>query len=302
MITGIQIAIVAGGLVGLGATLVVAWFMPASVDAKWAMGQLDPQRATPATVAAHGVNGLKDQVGVMLQKRVASDRGWARVPAQDLAIIDRPIHEHLGEKGLLALVGLLFPPLFGVFTSLIGIGLPMVLPLAASLGLAAVLWVAPDLRVKADAKKARKEFIRALATYIDLVALERASGTGTTQALDAAAAIGDSWVFTRISEQLAHARWSGQSPWDGLKDLADTLVVPELGDLAEIMRLSREEGASVYTQLRARAASIRNALLSEDLAKANAASEQMSAPVATLALIFLALLGAPGILRIAFGS
>lgn len=302
MITGIQLAIVGGCLIGLGATLILAWFMPANVDAKWAMGQLDPQRTAPTAVATQGVNGLKDQVGVMLQKRVPSDRGWARVPVQDLAIIDRPVHEHLGEKGLLAVIGLLFPPLLGVFTSLLGLGLPVFLPFAASIGLAAALWVAPDIRAKADAKKARKEFVRALATYIDLVALERASGTGTTQALEAAAEIGDSWVFTRISEQLAHARWSGHSPWDGLKDLADTLVIPELGDLAEIMRLSREEGATVYTQLRARAESIRNAMLSEDLAKANTASEQMSAPVATLALIFLALLGAPGILRVAFGG
>lgn len=302
-ITGLQLAILGGCLVGAGITVLIARLLPTSVDAKWAMGQLDQRRA--ATQATGGgtahVTGLQGQLGVLIQRRAPSDRGWARVPVKDLAVLDRPVHEHLGEKALLAVVGLMFPPLFAVFTSLVGLGLPLTVPFAGSLALAALLWVAPDVRVRTEARKARKEFVRALATYVDLVALERASGTGSTQALEAAAAVGDSWVFTRIAEELAHARWAGRAPWDGLKDLADEMIVPELADLAEIMRLSREEGATVYTQLKARATSMRNAQLSEDLAKANAASEQMAVPVSLLALVFLALLGTPAILRVAFG-
>lgn len=303
MITGIQIAILGGCLIGLGLTLIIARLLPTSVDAKWAMGQLDQKRDTASTsTTAQTVTGLTGQLGVLIQRRAPADRGWTRIPSKDLTVLDRPAHEHLGEKGLLAVIGLMFPPIFAVFTSVIGLGMPLMLPFFGSIALAALLWKAPDIRVRGEAKKARKEFVRALATYIDGVAMERASGTGTTQALESVAEKADSWVFARISEALAHARWSGHAPWDALKDLADDLSVPELADLAEIMRLSREEGATIYTQLRARATSLRNAQLNEDLARANAASEQMSVPVSTLALIFLALLGTPSVLRVAFGG
>ena len=60
--------------------------------------------------------------------------------------------------------------------------------------------------------------------------------------MEAAALVGDSWVFTRLSEELTRSRWSGQPPWDALHTLADELGLPELEDFADIMRLSGEEG------------------------------------------------------------
>ena len=77
--------------------------------------------------------------------------------------------------------------------------------------------------------------------------------------------------------------------------------VAELGDLADIMRLSGEDGAAVYTTLRARAASLRSQLLSADAAAANAASEHMIVPVALLGIAFMALIGYPAFARILFG-
>ena len=67
--------------------------------------------------------------------------------------------------------------------------------------------------------------------------------------------------FRRISEALARSRFSGQQPWDALHDLANQLAVPDLDDLADIMRLCGEEGAQVYDALRAKAEASRNALL-----------------------------------------
>lgn len=296
-ITTLQIAIAGGMLVGLGATLLVARLMPVHVDSKWAIEQLDPIRTTTQAVDVQTVSGLQNQLGLFIERR-APARLWTRVPQRELALLQRPVHVHLGEKALLAIVGLMFPPLFMVVVGLLGLQLPVVLPVAASLGLAALFWTLPDLRIRGEAKAARREFVRALATYIDLVALERASGAGTSQSLESAAKVGDSWVFKRIKAAIDQAEWTGRQPWDGLKDLSDELEIPEIGDLAEIMRLSREQGSTVYEQLRARASSMRNALLSEDLAKAAAAAEQLSVPVSMLALIFLAILGSPAILRI----
>lgn len=295
--TGLELVILCGTLIGLGLTLVVGRLLPAHPDLKSAFDRLDPSNAH-ASIDLLPVDGFQDRIGVWVQRRAPAEV-WARVPIKELALLQRPVHQYFGEKALLALVGLLAPPLFAAFSALVGLPLPFMLPLAGSLVLSTVLFVAPDFTIKSEAAKARREFVRALASYIDLVALERASGTGSTQSLEAAASVGDSWVFQRVGEELARARWSGQPPWEGMKDLSDQLGLSELADLAEIMRLSREEGATVAGQLRARSTSIRSALLNEDLAKANAAGERMSVPVATLGLIFLALLGAPAILRIA---
>ena len=82
--------------------------------------------------------------------------------------------------------------------------------------------------------------------------------------MEAAAEVGDSWVFTRLSEELTRSRWSGLPPWDALHTLAEELGLPELDDFADIMRLSGEEGAGVYATLRARSAAMRTAMLNDE--------------------------------------
>jgi len=198
----------------------------------------------------------------------------------------------------MALLGLLFPAVFIVVTAAAGYALPIALPAVFALVLAAVLFVVPDLDVRRKAAAAREEFARATSAYLDLTALERAAGAGATQSLEQAATVGDSWVFVRLREQLIRARLSGTPPWDGLHDLSTELSLPELSDLADIMRLSGEEGAAVADTLRARSRGLRAALLTKEQTRANEESERMVVPVALLGLIFLVILGAPAIVRI----
>ena len=199
---------------------------------------------------------------------------------------------------LLALIGLLFPVLFTVLALAVGVALPLAFPALSALVLAAGLFLLPDMEVRRKAAAAREEFARATSAYLDLTALERAAGAGATQALEQAATVGDSWVFVRLREQLIRARLSGTAPWDGLHELATELALPELSDLADIMRLSGEDGAAVADTLRARSRGLRTALLTKEQARANEDSERMVVPVAVLGLIFLVLLGAPAIVRI----
>ncbi len=105
-------------------------------------------------------------------------------------------------------------------------------------------------------------------------------------------------MFIRLREQLVRARLSGTPPWDGLHALAVELGLPELSDLADIMRLSGEEGAAVAATLRARSRGLRVALLAQEQTRANEDSERMVIPVALLGLIFLIILGAPAVVRI----
>lgn len=298
--SALQAAVLTGGLFGLGLTLILSRVLPAQPHLGAALERLAPARGAAGAPGDAQAGGLQDRVGLWVHRHLPGAAAL-RLPRHELAVLRTPVHRYLGEKALYALIGLLFPTLVAFTVALLGSPLPFAVPLLAGLVLAAVMSFIPDLAVRAAAKAAREEFKRALGAYIDLVALERASGSGTTQALEAAAAIGDSWVFRRLREELARARWSGTPPWDGLAQLADELGLPELSDLGDIMRLSGEQGATVYATLRARSTSLRTALLNDEHAKANAAGERMALPLAALGITFLLLLVAPPVLLVVFG-
>ncbi len=297
----LQLAIAAGCLAGLGVALIVWRLMPADPHLMTALERLAPDRSAVAVSVGVTGKGMQDRMGIWVQRNVPLP-GWIKVPTRELALLRVPVHRYFGEKALYFVIGLVFPPLMSVLLALVGVRLPFTITVGGSLILAVLLSFIPDYNARTDATTARQEFTRALGAYIDLVALERAGGAGSTQALETAAAVGDSWVFRRLREELARARWSGTPPWDALGMLAEELGLPELSDLSDIMRLSGEEGATVYATLRARSASLRTALLTDEHGKANAAAEKMTMPVAVLSLIFLVLLATPAILRVALGA
>ncbi|MGD9959022.1 type II secretion system F family protein [Nocardioides sp.] len=300
MTTGLQLALAAGSLLALGVVLLVARLMPAEPDLAEALSRLTPARGRAnASVNASASTG-KERLGVWAMKALPP-AVWAKTPTRELAILRIPLARFYGDKLNFALLGLVIPPLLAWFFGILGLGFPVAIPAVASLGLAAVMFFLPNYNAIDDARKARLEFSRALGAYIDLVALERHNGAGVRQAMELAAEVGDSWVFTRLSEELTRSRWSGLPPWDALHTLADELGLPELDDFADIMRLSGEEGASVYTTLRARSAAMRTAMLNDEITEANAVGERMTIPGSLLGVIFMALLVAPSLLRM-FGN
>lgn len=296
MTTGLQLAMAGGALIGLGFVLAVARLLPAEPALDDALNRLSlnyrPAEATTAT----DPSGTTETVGVWAIKALPSNLWW-RTPTRELALLRVPLARFYGEKLVFALIGLVIPPLMTVFFNQLGLGLPITIPAIASPALAVVMFFIPDYNVADDARRARLEFSRALGAYIDLVALERNSGAGVRQAMESAADVADSWVFVRLREELARSRWSGVPPWDALRHLALELNLPELDDFADIMRLSGEEGARVYGTLRARSASMRTAMLNDEVAEANAIGERMTIPGSLLGVIFMALLVAPSLLR-----
>jgi Flp pilus assembly protein TadB len=300
MTTGLQLALIGGGLLGLGAVLLVTRLLPADPDLAEALGRLTPTRDRSPSSAGVAASGGKERLGVWAIRALPPGM-WVRTPTRELALLRIPLARFYGDKIISALLGLAIPPVLGVFFNLIGLGFPVTIPAVASAGLAVVMFFLPNYNAVDDAKRARLEFNRALGAYIDLVALERNNGSGVRQAMEAAAQIGHSWVFTRLSEELTRSRWSGLPPWDALHGLAEELGLAELDDFADIMRLSGEEGVSVYATLRARSAAIRTAMLHDEIAEANAVGERMTIPGSLLGVIFMALIVAPSLLRI-FGS
>ena len=294
MTTGLQLMVLAGGLLGLGVALLVIRLVPAQPDLADALERLTPSR--PAPSANTQAVGGREKLGLWAMRALPPGL-WVRTPRRELALLRIPLARFYGEKLTFAGLGLVIAPLLGWFFDLLGLGFPVAVPAIGSLALAAVMFFLPNYNAVDDARRARLEFTRALGAYIDLVALERNNGAGVRQSMEAAARIGDSWVFTRLGEELTRSRWSGLPPWDALHALADELGLPELDDFADIMRLSGEEGASVYANLRARSAAMRTAMLNDEITEANAVGERMSIPGSLLGVIFMALLVAPSLLR-----
>lgn len=295
--TGLQVFLLAGGLVGLGAALLVLRVVPAEPDLADALDRLRPSRLpASSSCPSRPAAGYQERIGLWAM-RVLPPELWLKTPTRELALLRVTTARFYGEKLTFAALGLVIPPTLAVFFEAIGLGLPVAIPVIGSLALAISLFFIPNYNTIDDARRAHVEFARALGAYIDLVALERNNGAGARQAMEAAADVGDSWVFRRIAEELARSRWSGLPPWDALHALAGELGLPELDDFADIMRLSGEEGTSVYANLRARSAALRTAILNDETAEANAIGERMTIPGSLLGVIFMALLVTPSLLR-----
>ncbi len=290
-------ALVAGALLGLGVAVVLAGMRPAAPDLAAAMARLaGTSSAQPLPSGASPISRSVARAATAIAATLNLDRHRA-----DLALTGTTAQRMATEKIGYALVGLTFPVVLAAILALAGLAVPAVLPVAVSLGLAAAMSFLPEVDLARRADLARTQLRRTVCVYLELVALERAADAGAVESLERAAAIGDGAGFTHIREALLRARLEGRTPWVQLSHLADELRVPELGDVADIMRLSGEDGAAVLPTLRARAASLRVSLLQAEVTAANRASEQMSIPVALLGVAFMVLLGFPAFWRILFG-
>lgn len=289
--------LLAGALVGLGLTLVVAGVRTPAPDLAAGVARLS---GTASQMPALGGRGPAElavlRSAAWLVEVLHLDRYRA-----DLVITGTTATRMALEKIGYAFLGLAFPVVLASVVSVAGMALPMVLPAAASLVLAVVLSFMPEVELRRRAVIARQQMRRTVCVYLELVALERAADAGAVEALERAAAIGDGPGFAHIREALLRARLEGRTPWQQLSALAEELGVAELGDVADIMRLSGEDGAAVLPTLRARSASLRTWLLQAEVTAANEASERMSIPVALLGVAFMALLGFPAFWRILFG-
>jgi hypothetical protein len=299
MTTGLQLALLGGLMVTAGLVLLVSRLAPARPDLADALDRLSPEATRPSGVEMEGSSSA-ERLG-RWGMRLFPIAVWGQPPAQQLALLRISTVRFYGEKLLFGMLGLVVVPLLATLLAVLGWRLPVVLPVVATIGLAVGMFFLPDYNVRDDAKQARTEFARALGAYADLVALERNAGSGPRQALEVAAAVGDSWVFRRLREELAFSSWSGEQPWQALRRLSQELGVPELGDLADIVRLSGEEGAQIYGQLRARSAAMRAAMLNDEVAYANAVGEKLSIPMSLLGVIFLVILIAPALMRVMGG-
>jgi Flp pilus assembly protein TadB len=220
------------------------------------------------------------------------------IPQRELALIGYSTERYVSEKVGFPVLGLLFPPVFALVLALSGIRLGIIIPAAAGLVLAVVFFFLVDVSVRQKANEAREEFSRHVAVYLDLIALELAASRGPTEALERAAAVGGGWVSQRIRETLQNSRLRLEPPWDGLKQVAADIGVPDLGDVGDIMTLSGDEGAQVYDTLRSRAESMRASILAKEEERANTATTVLYIPTSLLVFVLFIIAAYPFLVRL----
>lgn len=295
--TGIQLAALTGVLLASSVVGVVWWALPGTAALGPSLARLDHTATTRSAAPTGPAGDLQDRLGAWAGRRLP-EALW-RTPTRELDLLRRSPATFHGEKLLLAGIGLLIAPLLiGVF-AVGGVALPLTVPLGASLAVAAVLFVLPNLTIAGQAKVARLEFNHALSAYIDLVALERRAGAGPRQALENAARVGRGhWAFDRLGDALAASGVDGRRPWEAFHDLARHLGVPQLDDLANIMALAEQQTMPVYQTLRDHNRALRTAMLTDEQARANAANQLLAIPETLLVGIFVAILLGPQVMTL----
>lgn len=287
--------VVPGLVLGLGVALIVAAFIPTQPRLSAAL-----DRIGTTTIVDEGAyaNTFQNRVGSAVLRRF-SDNPSLKIPTSDLRLIGMSVNRYLYQKVLTSALGLIAPMSIGVVFQALGL-VAFYIPALFGIPIAIGAWFLPNLLVREQAAAARDEISRASAVYMELVGAERISGASPSKALDNAAQVGRSWPFVRIRQTLVEARYAGVAPWDALEQLAHEINVPDLGEIAQVIRLSGEQGASVYETLRARGQSLRNRLMNAEKTEAAKETTKMFVPMALTGVMFMLILATPFVLDVFF--
>jgi pilus assembly protein TadC len=283
----IGICVIGGALAGYGLYLLAMQFVPVTPALGPALRRLhpEPEQPTPLAVAASPKVKGPSKFGFTL-------------PAQDLDILGRTAERHVVEIIVGAVVAMLIPGMLATTAAILGLSFSWSVPAGLTLifALLAGVWVHTSMR--AQARAARAEFVRALCTYSSLTAHQVRSGHGAVEAMERAARVCQGRPFVRLRHALLTAQLQMVPPWDELKRLADSTGVTELATFADIMRSAGGEGAQVYQTLRAQAGSLRDQIRVKTLEVAKTRSSKLDVPSTLLVIVLLVLFGYPLMLSI----
>ena len=278
-----------GATAGIGLWLTLTAIRPAPAPLAEVLAALStptrPDSETAGRVARFGLR-LAAALGVRTPER-----------DQQLALAGRTPEMWARDKVVGALVGLAVPLVVWAALAAVGVRLPPVMAVVALAG-AAAGWVWPDLRLREQVTRRRKDFTYALSAYLDLVNVILAGGGGIETALIAAADAGDGWAFARLRYALHRARRINQPLWTAFDDLGAELGIGELRDLASAIGLAGAQGARIRASLAVKADTLRAHLVAETEAAAEATTERMNLPTAVLLLGFLLFIVFPAVTAI----
>ncbi|WGW12624.1 type II secretion system protein [Saxibacter everestensis] len=301
-------SLLAGALAGLGIYALLRVFLRPKPGVATLVARIDAGRksmrsqTTTALERSRGISGF----GQSLNARVtdffevqATDRGWQLGKVRnDLAIMGRSAGQFLATKLFIGLgLFLLAPFVWGVLR-LLSVPLPSAIPLVLAVVLGLVGFFLPDLALRQEADRRRKDFRKVVGVFLDLVAMNLAGGRGLPEALLAASTVSEHWSLVRIRQALANARLFGVTPWEALGVLGEEIAIDELRDLAGALGLAADDGAKIRSSLSARAATLRAKELSSVEGKEGERSQSMLVAQLLLSAGFLVFLAYPAIAQL----
>jgi pilus assembly protein TadC len=272
------LAVLAGALFCLGGLIVFAELVPG------------PPRLDAALARLEGTRERRNSFAVRLSR--------LPVPHDDLALLGISVTRFAVQRVTFLLFGLIVPVPLNLLAAVSGVPLPWAVPAGAGVVLGVLFALIPGYAARIQARERRREFRAALATYLDMVALERAAGAGPPEALQSPADICSGWVFSRIAQVLEQAKRAGEQPWRGLAALGEQVRIPELTELADIAEDAGSEGTKVLSTLLAKAQSMRTAALTDARATANSRTSEMPVAIGISVFGFLMLVCFPAVYRI----
>jgi tight adherence protein C len=294
-------ALVLGALTGLALFLLVFALIPRRPGLARRIASFDQEHAASRTARSVRYPGDGNQSAISMRfgaalARFCAEQGWEfRSLRSSLSLVGKSFESYLANKIMLGLFGLVFPPLVISGLGLAGIRVPVVVPVWAGLVFAVTFFFLPDLELRQQVTRRRRDFRHAIGAFLDLVAMNLSGGRGVPEALLVASEIGEGWAFWRIRDALANARITGQTPWQALGTLGDQVQVSELKDLSAALSLVAEDGAKVRESLTARAASLRRREITDLEGQAEERSQSMLVAQMLLAAAFLIFLMYPAV-------
>lgn len=262
--------------------LAVSWFA-------LSLGVLTVMRPTAVIDMRLRVNRFVTRIRAIIGTQVS------RRHESDLAICGRSPDSLAVEKTTSALIGgvvglallLVGDRLSFALGPMVGVAIPAV---GAGLG-----FFAPDLRLSREAGRRRRSFKFAFSSFLDLVTVLLAGGSGIESAMLMASESGDGHAFEQIRESLRRSQAARSSAWDELARLGRRFQLDEVVEVAGSVELAGRHGARIRETLVARATTLRHRQLSEIEADAAAATERMGIPMVLLFLGFITLVGYPAV-------
>ena len=291
------IAMILGAAFGVGILLLVKGLRAERPDLATALARLHAPLA-PAPIFLPGDDA--DSSLVRRARPLAKHLAAFNLPGtrlqRDLTLIERSPTSLLAEKAAGGIAAGLLPAVLSIAGHMaLGINLGVLTTIGAALAAGTAGFIAPDFQVRTKAAAYRVRIRRDLSAYLDLTVITLAGGAGTETALAHAAASGTGPTFARIRSALTRGAHQGRPAAAVLADLGEETGVPAFSDLGSSLALAGSEGARIRAALTAKARVMRKQALSEDEAKAGAATEHLSVPMVVLVLGFLLFLGFPAV-------
>jgi tight adherence protein C len=281
----------AGGLLGTGLWLIWTGWSPARPPLHAALARLGQPRVEVEPVSR---DNLDVRVGVLARRIGVVDQAVAGMRA-DLRVLRRSPDEQAALLVTYAVLGFLWAPVVAAGGWLVGVRLPIAIPLWLAL-LGGAIGVISSLRsVKTAAAQRRQAFSHALSSFCDITGMCLAAGRGVESSLETAAHTGRGWAFVELQTALRAGYVRGDTPWNALARLGSEAHLDDLVELAAALSLAGDEGAAVRDTVGSKAKAIRERLTSEAERAAASVTERMGIPATLLLLGFIVFLGFPAL-------